>query len=51
MISLTTSRLILRPWREDDLESFAALNADPRVMEYLPPPLTKEESAQMIKKM
>ena len=26
---LTTARLRLRPWREEDLEPFAALNADP----------------------
>jgi RimJ/RimL family protein N-acetyltransferase len=29
--TLRTERLILRPWRRDDLEPFAALNADPRV--------------------
>lgn len=29
--TLRTERLILRPWREADLEPFAALNADPRV--------------------
>jgi RimJ/RimL family protein N-acetyltransferase len=29
--TLRTERLILRPWRKDDLEPFAALNADPRV--------------------
>jgi RimJ/RimL family protein N-acetyltransferase len=28
---LTTERLILRPWRDDDLAPFAALNADPHV--------------------
>jgi ribosomal-protein-alanine N-acetyltransferase len=33
--TLTTERLILRPWREADLEPFAALNADPRVMEFM----------------
>jgi RimJ/RimL family protein N-acetyltransferase len=36
--------VLLRDWREDDLESFAALNADPRVMEYYPSMLTREES-------
>jgi len=29
--TLRTERLILRPWRAEDLEPFAALNADPRV--------------------
>src|SRR5271155_4846295 len=30
---LRTERLYLRPWRPDDRAPFAALNADPRVME------------------
>ncbi len=29
---IQTERLLLRPWRDDDLEPFAALNADPDVM-------------------
>lgn len=40
-----TSRLVLRAWREDDFDAFAAMNADPCVMEYFPAPLTREESA------
>ena len=32
---LQTERLLLRRWREADREPFAALNADPRVMEKL----------------
>jgi len=43
-VSLRTPRLILRPWRDADLEPFAALNADPRVMEHLPALLTRAES-------
>jgi RimJ/RimL family protein N-acetyltransferase len=43
-ISLTTERLRLRPWRPEDLPHFAALNADPRVMEHFPRVLTEEES-------
>jgi len=39
-----TARLILRPWREEDLAPFAALNADPEVMEYFPRTLTRAES-------
>ena len=46
-MSLTTSRLILRPWRETDLSSFARLNADPDVMEFLPKRLTRDESDAM----
>jgi RimJ/RimL family protein N-acetyltransferase len=41
---LRTARLILRPWREADRDAFAALNADPRVMEYFPSPLSRAES-------
>lgn len=37
-------RLLLRPWRDADLEPFAALNADPRVMEHLPAVLSRAES-------
>src|SRR6185437_5258242 len=39
--TLETERLILRDWREEDREPFAALNADPRVMEHYPAPLTR----------
>jgi RimJ/RimL family protein N-acetyltransferase len=45
---LTTARLRLRPWRDDDLAAFAALNADPEVMEHLPGVLTREESDAMV---
>jgi RimJ/RimL family protein N-acetyltransferase len=33
---LRTSRLLLRRWREGDLDAFAAMNADPAVMEHFP---------------
>lgn len=38
---IRTARLILRPWRDDDVEPFAALNADPIVMEHFPAPLDR----------
>ena len=41
---LTTTRLRLRQWREEDLAPFAALNADPQVMEFFPKILTRAES-------
>ena len=41
---LLTERLSLRQWREEDREPFAALNADPRVMQHFPAPLTREQS-------
>lgn len=44
---IATDRLFLRRWRASDLPAFASLNADPTVMEYLPSPLTAEESDEM----
>jgi RimJ/RimL family protein N-acetyltransferase len=41
---IRTTRLQLRPWRHEDLAPFAAINADPRVMEMLPKILTRAES-------
>ncbi len=42
--TLRTERLLLRRWRDTDRAPFAALNADPAVMEHLPAPLSREES-------
>ena len=39
-----TRRLILREWRDEDFEPFAAINADPRVMETLGGPISRAES-------
>lgn len=41
---LSTDRLILRQWREDDLAPFAVINADPEVMRYFPSTRTRAES-------
>lgn len=41
---LRTSRLLLRRWRASDLEPFAALNADPRVMQHFVGALSRDES-------
>jgi RimJ/RimL family protein N-acetyltransferase len=46
--SLPTPRLLLRPWRPSDRAPFAALNADPRVVEYLPGPLSREQSHAIV---
>ena len=43
---IQTKRLILRSWKKEDLESFAKLNADPRVMEYYPSIKSYEESKE-----
>jgi RimJ/RimL family protein N-acetyltransferase len=45
---LQTARLRLRRWIEADPEPFAALNADPAVMEYFPDLLTREQSDSLI---
>ena len=45
---IRTSRLVLRRWREQDREPFAALNADPVVMEHFPQVLTREESDELV---
>jgi RimJ/RimL family protein N-acetyltransferase len=44
---METERLLLRQWRDEDLVPFAALNADPEVMEFFPAPLTPEQSADL----
>jgi RimJ/RimL family protein N-acetyltransferase len=33
--TLTTERLVLRPFRSEDLDAHAAMNADPKVMQYI----------------
>ena len=45
---ICTERLLLREWREADLEPFARLNTDPEVMEYLPGPLKRSESQEFV---
>lgn len=41
----------LRQWRDDDLDAFAAMNADLEVMRYMPAPLTREESAATLARL
>jgi RimJ/RimL family protein N-acetyltransferase len=45
---LRTERLLLRQWREADLEPFAALNADPETMRYFPALPSREESDALV---
>ncbi|MFF2328524.1 MULTISPECIES: GNAT family N-acetyltransferase [unclassified Streptomyces] len=44
MAELRTDRLVLRQWRDSDLEPWAAMNADPEVREHLGDLLTREQS-------
>lgn len=41
---IRTERLLLRQWQESDREPWVAMNADPRVREFFPSVLTREES-------
>lgn len=45
---LRTERLLLREWRDDDREAFAAINADPVVMQHFAAPLTREQSDALV---
>ena len=45
---IRTPRLLLRPWRDEDRVPFAAMNADPRVMEHFPSLLSSEESDALV---
>lgn len=45
---LRTERLVLREWRDEDLEPFAVLNADPEVMRFMPKLLSRDECATRI---
>lgn len=49
--AIHTDRLLLRGWRDSDLEPFAALNADPEVMEHFPSTLTREQSDAMVERL
>jgi RimJ/RimL family protein N-acetyltransferase len=48
---LRTERLLLRRWREEDRAPFAALNADPVVMEFFPAPLSQGESEALVERI
>src|SRR5262249_29163768 len=46
-----TKRLLLRNWKDSDLEPFAAMNAHPQVMKFFPSLLTKEETSDFLKRI
>ena len=48
MTVLRTERLLLRQWRDEDREPWAALNADPEVMRHFPSTLTREQSDDFV---
>lgn len=47
LIEIETERIRLRQWKPSDLEPFAVLNSDPRVMKFFPSPLSRPESDAM----
>ena len=49
MPRLHGERVLMREWVPNDLEPFAALNADPRVMEHYPSLLTRAESDAFVR--
>ena len=51
LIEIETKRLRLRQWIESDREPFARLNADPRVMEFLPSILDRAASNAMVDRL
>lgn len=48
---LETERLILRRWQELDRQPFRELNADPRVMEFMPNQLAPEASDELMERI
>jgi RimJ/RimL family protein N-acetyltransferase len=48
---IRTARLLLRRWTDDDVAPFARMSADPRVMEYFPALLSREESEASVRRI
>ena len=52
MTEVETSRLLLRRWREDDLDAYARICADPEAMRYMGGgPLTRAETERRVEKI
>ena len=51
MLVLETDRILLRHWRKSDLQPFAALNSDARVMEFFPSTLNFDQSKAMVERI
>lgn len=43
-----TERINLRRWKDEDRAPFARMNGDPMIMEYLPRPLTEDDSNKLV---
>lgn len=51
MKEILTPRLTLRRWKDEDKEPFANLNANPKVMEFMPKTLTRQESHSLVERI
>ena len=47
-VYLETDRLLLRDWKDEDRGSFARMNADPVIMQYLPRSLDEQASDKLV---
>ena len=45
---IETERLLLRSWRDGDIDAMHAISSDPVVMEHFPRPSTWEETADLV---
>src|SRR4030088_2593546 len=48
LVTLSSGRVCLRRWRDEDREAFAAMNSDARVMEFFRSRLSRVESDAMV---
>ncbi len=48
---IVTERLLLREWRDTDLAAFAAMNADPVVMEYFAETYAEERTRKFVERI
>jgi RimJ/RimL family protein N-acetyltransferase len=48
---ITTERLILRAWKNEDVPPYAEMNADPRVREFFPSVLTRQQSEAEVRRL
>ncbi len=46
---LESNRIILRDWKDGDLEHFARINRDPMIMRFYPSPLDEAASTSLVK--
>jgi RimJ/RimL family protein N-acetyltransferase len=48
---LEASRIALRSWRDDDVDTFAPMCGDPRVMATLGPVMDREQTAELVRRL